>query len=368
MRKGNVLPIALMALAIVGFLLMVDYSIGGGKWPWSTENTNKVTQKTTNTTANANVYTNTTTNVNVSTNTNTPTNVNTSTNTNIATSPTANWKTYTNETYKYSIKYPETYAKITTPNGDVSVRFDKGKMNTVGYQFLVINVITNTSDIGSAENSVYQWAKNGFSFTAPITAYHQNPRREKLGQETIVVTDGDLGSSGIPEYLLFKNNLLYSISSYSGNSSQATNRELIATMTFPDPTADWKTYTDTSFGYSFKYPPTYSEKETDSLPYFDSLNGQIAIRIFDRVLDPNNIQGLYGDVDSGRITKVKLGTQDGYQYTSGDGGCGGPWIQTSIGKKIINVQFTSCEGDTEPWLSKNESLRSTILSTFTFTK
>lgn len=35
MRKGNVLPIAVMAFAIVALLFMMDYSLGSQKWPWS---------------------------------------------------------------------------------------------------------------------------------------------------------------------------------------------------------------------------------------------------------------------------------------------------------------------------------------------
>lgn len=247
MRKGNVLAIAVMAFALVAFLFVLDYSINpSGKWPWSVH-----TAKNTN----AVVSTNTSVNTNLDLNANTVSNTNTSTNTN--TVSTADWKTYTNETYKYSMKYPKTYSQILTPNGNVSVRFDKGKMNTADYQFLLFYVTTSSSDTSTAENSVYQWGKEGFSFTAPITTYHQNPRRVKLGKETFVVTDGDLGSSGIPEYLLFKNNLLYSITSYSGNHSQSSNRELIETMAFPDPTADWKTYTNTEYSYSLKYPQTY---------------------------------------------------------------------------------------------------------------
>lgn len=36
MQKGNVLIIAVMAFAIVAFLFIMDYSLGKGKWPWTT--------------------------------------------------------------------------------------------------------------------------------------------------------------------------------------------------------------------------------------------------------------------------------------------------------------------------------------------
>lgn len=43
MRKGNVLPIALMAFALVGFLFVLEYSINDYRLPWSTNTTVKNT-------------------------------------------------------------------------------------------------------------------------------------------------------------------------------------------------------------------------------------------------------------------------------------------------------------------------------------
>lgn len=298
-RTGSVLPIALMALAIVGFLLMVDYSISGGKWPWSV-NKNAVTSVL----------------------------------------PTANMNSVINDgsaSSSASIDGSVDFSALESQRGNAEgASFVIGRVKDVSGNILSETRLKVVDDYFLAK---FQISSTGESGVFETYGLRDNGTENFLGSATInlnvSVTDG-----------------------YANVDTAPSSTE----------TVDWNTYTNTSLGFSFKYPPTYSEKETDSLPYFDSLNGQIAVRIFDRVLDPNNIQGLYGDIDSDRITKVKLGVQDGYQYTSGDGSCGGPWIQTPIGKKILNVQFTSCEGDTEPWLSKNGGLRSTILSTFTFIK
>lgn len=60
LRRGNILPIALIAFAIVGFIFMIDYSISGGRWPWSTEKPkmdSKEVISNTNSTANRNTNT-----------------------------------------------------------------------------------------------------------------------------------------------------------------------------------------------------------------------------------------------------------------------------------------------------------------------
>lgn len=147
------------------------------------------------------------------------------------TNPTVGWKTYTNSTYKYSIKYPPEYTKVETPNGDASVRFDKGEPGKAGYQWLFISTITAIPTDTGEPQEVYTWGKAGFPFSDKIVAYHENPRKETLGTTSFVVTDGDGGSSGYPEYFVFHNNLLYWIGT-DGAKTQTTNRAVISTFTF----------------------------------------------------------------------------------------------------------------------------------------
>jgi hypothetical protein len=93
-HRANILPIAVMAFAIVAFLLLVDLSIS----PLTKKKKMVVVR-----------------NMNTEQTTNTPIAVNT----NASTDPTAGWKTYTNSTIGYSLRYPATCTYIQkTDQGD----------------------------------------------------------------------------------------------------------------------------------------------------------------------------------------------------------------------------------------------------------
>ncbi len=111
MRKGNILPIAIMAFAIVAFLLMIDLSIGHKKAKAPSLNTNAAVNL--NTVVNENIAV---ANSNVTSNTNTVvagTNTVTNKNTNTVVDPTADWLTYTNKEKSFSFKYPTTWTVST---------------------------------------------------------------------------------------------------------------------------------------------------------------------------------------------------------------------------------------------------------------
>lgn len=162
-------------------------------------------------------------------NTNAIANTNSSANTNASADTTKDWKTHTNITYGYSVQYPDSYVLKPTPNDPKSILFEKGQSGRSGYNFLGIGVVregdTNSSDL-------FAWAKKGFPKNDPIVAYHNNPREVTLGGVTYVLTDGDTASSGIPEYLIFQNDSLYILSSYSGSGSQDSNKAVIGTLRF----------------------------------------------------------------------------------------------------------------------------------------
>lgn len=161
MRKGNILPIALMAMAIVGFLLMVDYSISGGKWPWSAENTNETTKITTNAAVNVNAVVNTNINaavangntnstamMNTNATTNTSINNNANTNSNVAAAsscsyePPIGWLTYTNASIGYRINYPPDWivSVINNPPDEMFTQPVKYITITKGSYFLAVGV------------------------------------------------------------------------------------------------------------------------------------------------------------------------------------------------------------------------------------
>ncbi len=147
------------------------------------------------------------------------------------TDPTAGWNTYTNTTYGYSIRYPSEYS----PSEIGAVyQFVKGQPSTAGYSFLGIRVVTQQNASTAEDADLYTWAQQGFPANAAVGKYHQNPRQEVIGNLTFVAADGDLASTGMPEYFLFHNDRVYYFHSYASRGSQSQNKELLATFQFTD--------------------------------------------------------------------------------------------------------------------------------------
>ncbi len=146
------------------------------------------------------------------------------------TNPTAGWKTYTNTVNHYSIQYPPNYTQQV--NGG-TIEFEKnGSPQQSALQAVNIIVFSETDQNINSNEDLYTWAKNGFSRTASLVAYHNNPREVTLGANTFIQTDGDQGSSGIPEYFIFHNNVLYELTDLHGDIVGSENPSIISTFTF----------------------------------------------------------------------------------------------------------------------------------------
>ncbi|MBI5466678.1 MAG: hypothetical protein HY975_00475 [Candidatus Kerfeldbacteria bacterium] len=144
--------------------------------------------------------------------------------------PTASWKTYTNSANHFTIKYPSNYSQ--TVNGS-TIQFQKnGDLEDIGYHLITVSVFAGANQNINSSQDLYTWAKNGFSKTAPIVVYHNNPRTVKLGENTFVATDGDQGSSGIPEYFILRQGVLYELTDLHPSAMTSDNQSIIATLQF----------------------------------------------------------------------------------------------------------------------------------------
>ncbi len=286
MRKGNVLAIAVMAFALVAFLFVLDYSMNStGKWPWSV-NTAKISNTHVACTMEAKLCPDGSSVGRVGPNcefTPCPSgNSNISTNSTSSTTITdncqvdadcaldicsgcsnkesyqqymkhggtlacmafegdvcacqqnkcviADWKTYTNTEDHYTIKYPADYTQSLNGN---TVEFQKnGDIGKIGLHLVTVSVFSGVDQNINSNNDLYTWAKNGFSSSAPIVAYHNNPRTVKLGENSFVRTDGDQGSSGIPEYFAFHNTVLYELTDLHPSTMTSGNQKIIASFHF----------------------------------------------------------------------------------------------------------------------------------------
>lgn len=318
MRKGTILPIALMAFAIVAFLFLVTYAVTPGlKYPWSTNQSKVVpechvtgyhsevcmngvqravaspdrpeyacyssatcvpqpnnvcgwtmTQELQSCIDQARAQGNTTSNTNAVTNT----------------SPTADWKTYTNTTYGFSFRYPKNFAttessvelydltKNIVSVGD-STRKDYRSMSVhyIHRQLDPKNVYTayNTGlkakQVNIADRAAY--TISGSAGGAPLIVY------QVATLDNSAILEFEFGgapsnSSDNPTGIV-----------YPWYSDAQARQQILDTIIFSIPTTGWKTYTNTTFGYSVQYPVTYALKGTDeqiALDLQDYANGNVA--------------------------------------------------------------------------------------------
>jgi len=182
--------------------------------------------------------------------------------------------------------------------------------------------------------------------------------------------------------------LAVSAGAYFFLSEKYAAEPVIPSYTPRDAATSWKTYTSTQYGFEFKYPGTI-ELNFDQFTYqigdipatkivggdlrVDSINTPFSLSVLENSLDPQNIYGTYGKIESPDL--VQMGNQMGYKYREGDAGTNSIEIQTKLGaKKILLISFLDVETseyqgpriDPEIFVALRE-LQNQILSTFKFT-
>lgn len=136
-------------------------------------------------------------------------------------------------------------------------------------------------------------------------------------------------------------------------------------------TVDWPTYSNSEYGFSFKYPSFLEYNETKgtirnmiSIGYLYSKNsGSVDIDIIKSKLDPNNIYGMFGKVDLADLKTINVSGKTSYMYTDGDAGYGGYVVNIPKDNMTIVLLFSDCTF----YQVNVEDYRERILSTFYFT-
>lgn len=273
MRRANILPIAVMVGAVVAFLVVGYFALPTklthrckliGVRCTQGYNYDKYGCFTGCTHSAVDANKNSVTNINGTTNSNA--NIDSTSNTN--TSFTTNWKTYTNTTYGYTIKYPNDY--VTTSSNPGNYSFQKGDIKGPIHLINVLSLTAaNHTDLESSEFSGhtgwYDWAMSGFAKNGSVAAgLSQNKRTETYGKNSFTVINYDAASSwnGEPFYYLVKDATVFLIMDDNEVAADPNIIKLmLASFSYSDPTADWKTYMNTVIGYSLKYPTGWVVKE-----------------------------------------------------------------------------------------------------------
>lgn len=169
------------------------------------------------------------------------------------------WKTHTNSDYAYEIKYPETYV---VSGSKQQVKLEKGQLGKSDVHSVQILVMTpwNLSSFNEEVNSWYTWAKGDYKTQTTFSGQ----RTKKLGSATFTIFDFDQasGSSDNDAYFYVTGDVVYLlVDERLSDKKTATNETIISTFKatgiVTDPTAGWKTYTDTTYGWTAKYPPNW---------------------------------------------------------------------------------------------------------------
>ncbi len=286
-KSGNVLPIALMAFALVAFIFVLDYSIGNEKWPWSvkTFDTIKTTSITNTSTTVSTVHDQCVTDADclldscgcvsksyLDANPNLPMcqaywfpgttctcqsqkcTVDTSSVKDTSSSPTADlpaeqagWKTYTNSRYvasgeTYSFRYPEgwkindfdpQYVRLSPPNQTTN---ESTTPVTISVDYILVPGEIPVQKIDDPRPVVIdtKTTTQGMLSGTPNQFFAQVP-----------VTNGNLQISWV-----------------KNNSSDEIHKQILSTFTFTSPTANlpagqagWKTFSNSK--YSFQYPTSW---------------------------------------------------------------------------------------------------------------
>lgn len=232
--RGIALPVVIIVLGVVLATAIVGI-VAVQKRGASPAPANIAVTANTNITANVNA--------NVTMNANSAVNTNTTTNTNTPDDTTADWKTYTNAELGYSIMYPPSWT--VRPGDPASI--DSSKEYTVeypeGYTYgLIIKTQKDPNEIGKLQDS------------------------KKLTINGTEATQGEI--PGIPDVtvtIIQKGSTILRIS-WAQTIPEQIPRQILSTLTFTSPTADWKTYTNTKYAFSFHYPADWQVSEEES-PY-----------------------------------------------------------------------------------------------------
>lgn len=316
------------------------------------------------------------------------------------------WKSYTNSDLGISFAYPAEFGdvtiSITTPE---SVQFQTGKKITGSFSNfagLTFGGITTDYEYGAGgqitdtrgfleQNGAYYFKfvsdkpDTGTPLEPLAVLMTQDERKALVLESNSFVNDrgvegptfgaslGDFNLSALVNIADDEFTGLMFVNTDTKNFSREKFEQFVRTIeaSTVDELAEWKTYTNSQYGFSFRYPSDLVYRDLDNqetgLPYvrFTSDDGNRAfdVSVWSEELDPNNVQGVYGKAVT---TTVQVGDKNGYQYKEGDAGCGGDFIKIALSSNtILRLYFGSCEDETNQF-ETTLALRSRLLSTFQF--
>lgn len=327
------------------------------------------------------------------------------TNSTPTTDATADWKTYTNSTYGYSIKYPSNYSAkewADTIKTGAAAEPNKDLLSVIGFG--------SNSKLGDYEESITV-TNDTLERRRTLACYELNTDRNEIqttvaGIQAYKITCKDVaapndmapdaqrkGGEKNINFVFQKGDYVYVISYIQSDLAKDTSNifdDMVSAFQFTDVTADWKTYTNSTYGFSFKYPTDwtletlqyadllvyiglnqagYVRKEGTDMPNNVNFSLYESIAKLDsKQLNPSSLKdyldkyAALSDPFYKNILPQKIGSINGYVADAGPNQFGGGryYFAELPNKQIIKF-----------WLfdeKKDQLTMDSILSTFQFTK
>jgi hypothetical protein len=218
-------------------------------------------------------------------------------NTNAVADVTADWKTYTNTDYGFSFKYPINWnLNLGKPNSSANI-VDKIDFSTnltgADGQYSYFSIESKTYS-GTASDYLAQLKQVDTENQNQGGPSHNFPLEENvtLGTDWLKLSDVMTLAAKHDWYIKDNSGKIFvaKVLKQPGegpitdiSSSIDTANSILSTLQFTNNTADWKTYTNTTFGYSVKYPKSWGEYSSNTAETVnlatDNGNGKGGIQI-----------------------------------------------------------------------------------------
>lgn len=211
----------------------------------------------------------------------------------------ADWKTYTNTEYGFEFKYPGESEYRLSSNSDISL----------------VGLVGAVQSDGRGGAILLSIKKSDNSFLDTVNGMSRQKNDDRI---PMYISDREFAIGGVKAHEfkygtaiggVFFNTIVNSspvviieYKNYLGEISEKDYTEIIdqilSTFKFVDKadTSDWKTYTNTEYGFEFKYPGDWHFKQ-------DSLNNQVGLLLLDPPeVSPNN----HNDTDLPYVFMISL--------------------------------------------------------------